>query len=434
MTARAAPGAPVSAQRRVHRPPQRLDRLAPDRQPHEALVHRVPPARPALPGRVHAPEARRLGDRAAARQEALGRRRVRERDADEEAEARRLTRRDPVRGILLEPRVAHRAHRRVLAQPPRDRERAPLHALEPELERLEPAQQQPRLERPRDGARQRAPLARRFQRGVVARGEVPHQHVRVPARRLRVGRDDDVGAEIERALQVRRHRRVVDGEPGAGGVRAFGDEGEVARVEPRVRRRLGEHQRCARERRVREVGGRVLAQLDAERGEEAVREGARVVVAVGRQHECVPRAQGRHEQRRDRGHAGREEGAVRALDQPERALGVAPRRVRRPAVVVRPRRLAGLVERGRQHRRPDRRVAALRARARTRTRTRTWAAAVQQPQRELVGVRRVERHAGVRRVRHGTQTPSSGASTIVARAGSNATWPASSAACGNGSS
>ena len=66
----------------------------------------------------------------------------------------------------------------------------------------------------------------------------PPTDVRVAAEVLRRRVDDDVGAELERPLQIRRRERVVDDEDRAGRVRRVGGRADVDDVEQRVRRRL----------------------------------------------------------------------------------------------------------------------------------------------------------------------------------------------------
>ena len=66
----------------------------------------------------------------------------------------------------------------------------------------------------------------------------PSDQVGVAAEVLRRRVDDDVGAEVERLLQVRRRERVVDDEDRADGVRRVGGRADVDDVEQRIRRRL----------------------------------------------------------------------------------------------------------------------------------------------------------------------------------------------------
>ena len=69
--------------------------------------------------------------------------------------------------------------------------------------------------------------------------------------------DDEVGAERERLLQVRRGEGVVDGEQRAGGVRGVGGAADVDDVQQRVRRRLDPDEPHV----VAEVRGEVLVEL-----------------------------------------------------------------------------------------------------------------------------------------------------------------------------
>jgi hypothetical protein len=54
--------------------------------------------------------------------------------------------------------------------------------------------------------------------------------------------DHDVGAELERALEVGRGERVVDRDQGAVGVGDVGHRPEVQHLEQRVGRGLGQHE------------------------------------------------------------------------------------------------------------------------------------------------------------------------------------------------
>ena len=75
------------------------------------------------------------------------------------------------------------------------------------------------------------------ERRVVRRDEAA-DHVRVAAEVLRRRVDDDVGAELERPLEVGRGEGVVDDDQRAGLVRRLGDGADVDDVQQRVRRRL----------------------------------------------------------------------------------------------------------------------------------------------------------------------------------------------------
>ena len=81
--------------------------------------------------------------------------------------------------------------------------------------------------------------------------------VRVAAEVLRRRVDDDVGAEVERRLEVRRRERVVDDEQRARRVRRRRDGRDVDDVQQRVRRRLDPDEPRARD--VRRGVGRELA-------------------------------------------------------------------------------------------------------------------------------------------------------------------------------
>ncbi len=78
---------------------------------------------------------------------------------------------------------------------------------------------------------------------VVVDGDEPADDVAVPAEVLGGRVHDDVGAEGERLLQVRRGERVVDDDQGAAVVGERGDRLDVDARQQRVGRRLQPHQR-----------------------------------------------------------------------------------------------------------------------------------------------------------------------------------------------
>ena len=69
---------------------------------------------------------------------------------------------------------------------------------------------------------------------AIAAGDMAEQHVGMAVRRLGVGGDDDVGAEVERTLAVGRHGRVVGDDDRAGRVGGGCDGRDVANVEPGI--------------------------------------------------------------------------------------------------------------------------------------------------------------------------------------------------------
>ena len=105
-------------------------------------------------------------------------------------------------------------------------------------ERLDPAQHEPGVERPRHGAERLLQEVEPLGERVVVRGDEAADRVAVPAEILRRRVDDRVGAELERLLQVRRGKGVVDDEQRADGVRCVSGLADVDDVQQRVRRRL----------------------------------------------------------------------------------------------------------------------------------------------------------------------------------------------------
>ena len=105
-------------------------------------------------------------------------------------------------------------------------------------ERLQPAQHEPAVERPRHRAERLLQEVEALGDRRVVRRDEAADDVGVAAEVLRRRVDDDVGAERERLLQVRRRERVVDDDERADRVRRLGGRADVDDVQQRVRRRL----------------------------------------------------------------------------------------------------------------------------------------------------------------------------------------------------
>ena len=105
----------------------------------------------------------------------------------------------------------------------------------PHGEGLEAAQHEPGVERAGDGAERLLQEAKPFRDRRVVRGGEPADDVGVAAEVLRRRVHDDVRAELERLLEIRRREGVVDHEQGAGGVRGVGCGADVDDVQQRVR-------------------------------------------------------------------------------------------------------------------------------------------------------------------------------------------------------
>ena len=94
------------------------------------------------------------------------------------------------------------------------------HPAEADVQGFKAAVQKPRLERAGDGAGQTAVFADAGDEGDVAAGDVAEQHIGMAGGGLGVGGDHDIGAEVERALQIGGHGGVVGDDEGPGGVGA----------------------------------------------------------------------------------------------------------------------------------------------------------------------------------------------------------------------
>ena len=150
-------------------------------------------------------------------------------EGDHPAEVAHLTRGDLVARVAGKAGVEDALRRRVLRQEGRDRVRVLAVAVHADGQRLHPAEHEPAVERAGDGAERLLQELQALGDGrVVGRGEAA-DHVGVAAQVLRRRVEDDVGAELERALEVGRGERVVDDDEGAGGVRGLGRLPDVDR-------------------------------------------------------------------------------------------------------------------------------------------------------------------------------------------------------------
>ena len=109
-------------------------------------------------------------------------------------------------------------------------------------ERLQAAQHEPRVERPGHGAERLLQEVETLGERVVVRRHEAADDVAVTAEVLRRRVHDEVGAELERLLQVRRRERVVDDEQRTDRVRRVCGLADVDDVQKRVRRRLDPHE------------------------------------------------------------------------------------------------------------------------------------------------------------------------------------------------
>src|SRR4051794_2061675 len=111
-------------------------------------------------------------------------------------------------------------------------------AVHAHRERLDAAEHEPGVERARHAAHRVLVVGEVLAELVVGRDEGAADDVTVTTEVLRGRVHDDVCAELDRSLQVRRRERVVDDEPRAGVARDSCDRLDVGDVEQRVGRRL----------------------------------------------------------------------------------------------------------------------------------------------------------------------------------------------------
>ena len=227
-------------------------------------------------------------------------------------------------------------------------------ALDTDAERLDAAQQQPRVNR-----REVRPLRLDVELEVLAvvgvsvgNGDDARDDVVVAADVLRRAVDDDVGAERQGFLEVRREEGVVDGEQGAVLVGELGERADVADEHHRVRRRLDEDHlrlradfrgRCLEVGRVDVVVGQAVLLVDV------VDESDGAAVEVFGEQDVVAGIQ-QVEHHVDGSHARRDgPGALAALELREDVLELLARRIGDAAVVeARALLVAGMAVGGRE--------------------------------------------------------------------------------------
>ena len=211
-----------------------------------------------------------------------------------------------------------------------------------QVQRLEPFQQHPGIERAERGA---GVLEVRLQHVCVQRPVAQDRAAEAAALPVDVlgrGVHHQIGAELERPLQDRRREHVVDDHPGAGPMRQLGDGGDVDQLERRIAR--GFEQDEARRRRQRrrplvEIGAVDQRHLDPEAGQDLAQDVAAGAEQQARCDHAIAGAQLAHQRGVHRGHAGggggRLLGALEQrqalLEHPHRGIGDTRVRVaRRP--------------------------------------------------------------------------------------------------------
>ncbi len=230
--------------------------------------------------------------------------------------------------------IAHLPDRRVVGQAPGELGGVGLGTLDPQVQRAEPAQRQPRLQRPGDRAEEVAPALEDAVQLVVAGRERADQGVAVAREVLRSGVHDEVGPEVEWPLQQGRGERVVHDDVRARVVRGRPDRRDVGDLECRVGRGLQPDQGRVGAGGHHGVGVGDVDQVRAQPfpGLEVGELHDRAVVGVpGGHHHAVASDQVEH--RRHRRQTGGEREAAPALEGTERLLERLPGRVAVPAVL-----------------------------------------------------------------------------------------------------
>ena len=231
-------------------------------------------------------------------------------------------------GVRREPGIVHGVDGRVRLEEAGDRHRVGAVRAHPPRQGTNSALEEPAVEWRRHGTPDPLDEPQPLRELIVRPGhERTTKQVAVAAEILGRGMHDDVGAEVERALEHRRRPGVVHRAARAHCVGQFDKARDVHHTHERVRRslhpqdlRVGPHRplRCRQVRHVHHVG------RNAPRGEDLAKlaKGA-VVGIVGRKHMVAGRQ--RLKQRQCRGRAGGEgEPRDAVLERGERRLERAP--------------------------------------------------------------------------------------------------------------
>ncbi len=209
--------------------------------------------------------------------------------------------------------------------------------LHPQLHRLESAQCEPAVERAGHAAQRVLEKPDGLEDALVARDDGALHQVGVPRQVFGHTVHDQIGAELERLLEIGRRKCIVHDDQRAAGVRDAADRVDVVHEQPRIRRRLEPDDRRLRRDRTLERGE--IAEVNgldpaSDRLEDAVQHAKRAAVHVAR-HDDLP---ARLEIRLKNGVFGREPGAEDrrmggAFELGEHRLEPFARRVRCPRVV-----------------------------------------------------------------------------------------------------
>ena len=127
---------------------------------------------------------------------------------------------------------------RVLLQERHDRSRVLLMAVHPHREGLRAAQDEETVHRPGDPARRVLDVGEPIGPLFVARHDGAADDIGVPAEVLRHRVQDEIGAERERLLQVRRREGVVDHDLDVASLAQIDDRRDVDNLEERIGRAL----------------------------------------------------------------------------------------------------------------------------------------------------------------------------------------------------
>ena len=229
-------------------------------------------------------------------------------EPEHRAEAARLLLRERVLREALEAWVANLRHLRVRLEELRDCLRVRRLALDPDRQRLRALEREPRDERRHDHAGRVLHEAHLLVELFAIDDHRAADRRVVAVEVLRGAVHRDVRAELERPLVVRREKRVVDGVRDLALFRDLRDRRDVAELQRRVCRRLGENQLRVVAQRLADglrIGAIRERELDAEARVDLGREAIRAAVRDVRDHRVVAGRERCLEHDLLRRHAGR---------------------------------------------------------------------------------------------------------------------------------
>jgi hypothetical protein len=207
-------------------------------------------------------------------------------------------------------------------------------ALHPDRQGLQAAQDEPAVERAGDGPERLLEEAEPVGDGRVVRRDEAADHVGVTAEVFRRGVEDEVGAQLEGLLEIRRGEGVVHDDYRPDGVCGLGRLADVDQVQEGVRRRLQPDDPGRLVEVVREAGrdlvGREVREAVALRLVDLREHAVHAAVDVVHGDDALPGAHEVHDRRRGSQAGGVRKPVLGVLERRQTGLERGPGRVAGP--------------------------------------------------------------------------------------------------------